>query len=71
MTAKGMKEEAEDLRRPRGECAGTPGTVDKPLEGATLSWPAGAAHVSRTESEQPAPAQVDNGNATPRPPGTS
>jgi hypothetical protein len=71
MTAKGMKEGAEDLRRPRGECAGTPGTVDKPLEGATLSWPAGAAHVSRTESEQPAPAQVDNGNATPRPPGTS
>src|SRR4030095_7502049 len=59
MTAKGMKEEAEDLRHQRGECAGILNTVDKPLERGTLSWPAGAADVSRTESEPSAAAQVD------------
>jgi phospholipid transport system substrate-binding protein len=55
MTAKGMKEGAEDLRRPREECAG--------IE-ATLSWPAGAAHVSRAESEQPAAAPADTAGET-------
>jgi hypothetical protein len=68
MTAKGMKEGVEDLRRPRGECAGIPGTVDKLLGRATLSWPAGAADASRSESDQPAAAQVDTTGAAGQPP---
>ena len=68
MTAKGMKAGAEELRRPRGVCAGIPGTVDKLLEGATLSWPPGATHVSRTESEQSAAAQVDTAGEAGQPP---
>jgi hypothetical protein len=67
MTAKGMKEGAEDLRRPRGECAGIPGTVDKLLKRATLSWPAGA-DVGRIESGQPAAAQVDAAGEAGQPP---
>jgi hypothetical protein len=35
MTAKGMKEGVEELRRPRGECTGIPGPDDKLLEGAS------------------------------------
>ena len=56
------------MRHQRGECADILNTVDKPLERGTLSWPAGAADVSRTESEPPAAAQVDTAGEAGQPP---